>query len=592
MRMKTIVHVTHEAVKKVGGIGAVLEGLITSTAYDGAVDRTILVGPLFSTDGPAADRLGDDGEVLYSSLDGMVSHPLAESLDAVRREFNVDLVYGHRRYEAPGTGHGADPEVLLIDVTRGDPERINQFKHALWDHFWIDSSGYERSWEYDQYVRLAPPAIAALHALGVCAGDGTCMVLAHEFMGMPTALAAILDGAPNFRTAIYAHEVAPMRKIVEDHRGHDTMYYNVLRAARANDLFVEDVFGAQHHYFKHALVEAARFCDGIFAVGDYVVDELRFMGPDFAHRDIDIVYNGIPAFEVTAEQSLASKAKLQDYCEALLQYRPDWVFTHVTRMVTSKGLWRDLEVLDTIEQRFRETGDTGILYVLSTEVPGRRPEDIRHMEKWWKWPVAHREGMPDLSGGEALFYSNVQEFNARARNVKVVYVNQWGWTRAECGDRMPADMDFLDLRIGADVEFGQSVYEPFGIAQLESLSFGGLCVLTNVCGCAGFVDDITDGRPTPNVLVADYTEHDNTPRDLEALVAINVEERERIERRVAANVGRQILERLPRTPEAYAQWVRRGYELAHKMSWEAVARDYFLPATARAERKHRPIEVA
>jgi glycosyltransferase involved in cell wall biosynthesis len=577
---------------KIGGIGAVLEGLITSPTYGSAVDRTILIGPLFSTDGAAADRLGPDGEVLYSSLDGMVSHPVAGQLDAVRRDYNVDLVYGRRQFIEPGNGRVVDAEVLLIDVRRGDAQRVNAFKSGLWENFWIDSKAYEHSWEYDQYVRLAPPAIAALHALGACAHDGACIVLAHEFMGMPTALAAILDRSPSFRTVFYAHEVATMRKIVEDHRGHDTMFYNVLRASHDTGQFVEDLFGPQHHYFKHALVEASRYCDEIFAVGDYVVKELRFMGPDFAHLDIDIVYNGIPSFEISPDEALASKSKLQTYCDALLGYRPDWVFSHVARLVTSKGLWRDLQVLETVEQRFRETGETAVLFVLSTEVPGRRSEDIRHMETWWKWPVAHREGMPDLSGGEALYYAGVQAFNARARNVKVVFVNQWGWNRAACGERMPADMEMIDLRKGADLEFGQSIYEPYGIAQVEALVFGGLCVLTNVCGCAGMVDDITDGELSPNVIVADYTKVDGIAGDVDAALAIDVEQRDAIERRVSAEVGREIVKRLPTTPEAYADMLRRGWELGNQMSWDAVVRNYFLPGIERAARKSRAVEVS
>ena len=35
--MRTIAHVTHEAVHKVGGIGAVVEGLLTSKAYQNEV---------------------------------------------------------------------------------------------------------------------------------------------------------------------------------------------------------------------------------------------------------------------------------------------------------------------------------------------------------------------------------------------------------------------------------------------------------------------------------------------------------------------------------------------------------------------------
>ena len=94
--MRTIAHVTHEAVHKVGGIGAVLEGLLTSTPYQAAEQRTILIGPLFVTEDGVKGRLGSDGEVLYSSIDHLPPHPVGEALDRVRREFHVQMVYGHR----------------------------------------------------------------------------------------------------------------------------------------------------------------------------------------------------------------------------------------------------------------------------------------------------------------------------------------------------------------------------------------------------------------------------------------------------------------------------------------------------------------
>ena len=71
-----IIHVTHEAVHKMGGIGTVLEGLINSRPYQQRVDRTVLVCPMFDTHGP--DRLGPDGEVEYSSLDRHRGGPYAE----------------------------------------------------------------------------------------------------------------------------------------------------------------------------------------------------------------------------------------------------------------------------------------------------------------------------------------------------------------------------------------------------------------------------------------------------------------------------------------------------------------------------------
>ncbi|MEI8197305.1 MAG: hypothetical protein WCI73_15515, partial [Phycisphaerae bacterium] len=82
--MKTVVHVTHEAVQKIGGIGAVLHGLLTSKSYAAEVQRDILLGPLFTTDGPADSRLAG-GEVLYSSIDGIVNHPYGPKFAHIER---------------------------------------------------------------------------------------------------------------------------------------------------------------------------------------------------------------------------------------------------------------------------------------------------------------------------------------------------------------------------------------------------------------------------------------------------------------------------------------------------------------------------
>jgi len=48
--MQTVVHVTHEAIHKIGGIGAVLHGLFTSPVYLAQVTRNILVGPFWPAD--------------------------------------------------------------------------------------------------------------------------------------------------------------------------------------------------------------------------------------------------------------------------------------------------------------------------------------------------------------------------------------------------------------------------------------------------------------------------------------------------------------------------------------------------------------
>src|SRR5688500_4976029 len=61
--MPTVVHVTHEAIQKIGGIGAVLQGLLTSPIYLEEARRNILVGPFWPTDTTGEQRLGPQGEV-------------------------------------------------------------------------------------------------------------------------------------------------------------------------------------------------------------------------------------------------------------------------------------------------------------------------------------------------------------------------------------------------------------------------------------------------------------------------------------------------------------------------------------------------
>ena len=590
--MRTLAHINHEAVQKVGGIGAVLEGLLTSAAYRDTEQRTILVGPLFATEGGGDRRLGPTGEVLYSSLDGVKRHPISEALDHVRRDFHVGIVYGHRTFTDPATQAQVSPEVVLIDVSRMHASRVNGFKGGLWEHFGIDSKRYESSWEYELYVKLAEPALAVLHALGAVDSGDECVILAHEFMGMPTALGSIMHPSKAFRSIFYAHEVSTIRRIVEHHPGHDVAFYNLMALAKQEGRYVEDLFGDQHHYYRHVLVEASRHCDAIFAVGDDVAEELRFLHPEFADTQISVTYNGIPAEQITLEQKRVSGDRLRDYAKTLLGDRPDYVFTHVTRTAVSKGLWRDVSVLECLEQAFRKKGQSAVLFLLSTELPPRSPEDVRDMEKWWHWPVAHREGDPDLSDGEALVYQAIQEFNACSRRIKIVYVNQFGWESGVCGERMPADMEFLDIRRGSDVEFGQSVYEPFGIAQLEPLTYGGICVVSDVCGCAGFSRKVGADSLEANVIIADYTNLGKKKLTHKALVQLDRRHRHRYETQVARRVARQLLDMLPADDKQTTALLESGYALASRMSWDVVARNHVLPQIEAVCQKYPRLHVA
>jgi len=384
------------------------------------------------------------------------------------------------------------------------------------------------------------------------------------------------------RTVFYAHEVASVRPIVEDRPGHDTTFYNVLEKALQEGLCLEEVFPEVFSNYKHALVKAGRYCDHVFAVGDYVQKELRFLDQHYKTRPIDLVYNGVPAKPLSAAEKLTSKGRMQQYAENLFGNRPDWIFTHVCRPVLSKGIWRDLAVLHQMDSALAECGQTAVYFMLGTLAGQRRIQDIRHMEQLYGWPVTHEHGYPDLCGGEEILGDMFDDFNRNHQAIRAVLVNQWDWNRQLCGRRMPEEMTFADIRAGTDVEFGLSVYEPFGISQFEPLCFGAICVVSNVCGCLGFARKAAAEKGLDdNIIEADFLKIPDG-QTIAELLDLPATLRDRIESLEAERLARLVLDRLPRDPQAIAKRIARGYELAQKMSWQHVTKEYFLPSLSRA----------
>ncbi|HEB60570.1 MAG TPA: hypothetical protein ENJ06_01980, partial [Phycisphaeraceae bacterium] len=108
----TVAHVTHEAVEKIGGIGTVLEGMMISPVYKERVRRSILVGPLFGHLAAEPCRcLGEDGKVLYSSIDNIDEVGLAGKFRPIEWAFNVRIVYGVRRYVNEAEDRTGEAEV-------------------------------------------------------------------------------------------------------------------------------------------------------------------------------------------------------------------------------------------------------------------------------------------------------------------------------------------------------------------------------------------------------------------------------------------------------------------------------------------------
>lgn len=578
-QLDLVVHSTHEAGFKMGGIGAVLDGLLTQPAYNDAVKRTILVGPLNTSDNLEMTRLfaprnGFDVQYMTWRGENPVSAELAAKFNEVERTYGVFIVYGKRRFGS------YEHEVLLIDPHQANPAPVAEFKYYLDEKFGVDSYRYQNDGEYNWFIAAAPSSLAALGALTDWTPGARAVMLAHEWLGLPLAFAGAIRQPNAFRNVFYAHEVTTIRPLVEGDRGHDTRFYNAMRKARDEGLYLPDLFGNQSWSFRHALLNAAGRFDGFLAVSDLTMDELRFLSPQFAARPIALVYNGVPAPTINLDQRWVSKDHLAEYAQALLGFRPTWVFTHVTRMVLSKALWRDVRVMEQLDGMLAARGESAVLLTLSSTLPtGKSSEDVWRWEREYGWPAWHRADNGDLVGLELDYWQAVNAFNQRARASRIIFINQFGWSRERNGGRIPANMEFGDVRRGTDLEFGQSIYEPFGIAVLEPLATGSLCCVSTSCGCVGFLQR-AGGLHLSNLILADYITLPygwNYPT-ARAMLDIGSWERDQIEAAEAWRAANKIIERLPRQGHDAWTLLEAGRALARKMSWKVIVEDELLPA--------------
>jgi glycosyltransferase involved in cell wall biosynthesis len=570
--MATLIHLTHEACQKMGGIGAVLEGLLTSRSYQAAVDRTILIG---TADLPCRAPPDDLHTILYgpdSPASADLAPELAAAFGRIEEATGVRILYGHRAVFCPLETRRTEVELLVMDVRKALPGPINETKRRLWEAYGLQSDRFERDWGFEEWIRVAAPALEAAQAL--LGGDlNNAALISHEFMGLPTLLLARRQ-SPDLRTIYWAHEVPTIRDMIEQRSEHRMIFDRALETnsgLHSYETMLRDWGG-----YKHALVSRAHAAHHIFAVSDRIARELELLAPDFRRTPVDVVYNGLPVRPIDLETRLASRDILRRYAETVVGFRPDYVFTHVARPVASKAIERDLAVMEHLDDILADRGQTAVLLVLATDGGRRDRELVQHMEAEYGWPLNHHLGWPDLVKGEVPIGQAAEQYNGWARGSRVVLINQFGFNRQTCGDRMPEEATFQDLRQGSDAEFGQSAYEPFGIAQLETLAFGGISVISRACGCAQLLARVAGHRMPPNVLLANYGVPEGIPQE-----AMTGADCRRIEHEVAARLARELADRLPKTRRDFADLLASGWKVAEKMSWQAVCKSYFVPALER-----------
>ena len=572
-QMKTAVHITHESMKKIGGIGTVLNGVCTTKAYKNFFDRTVFYGPLFGTSIDVLVDLEKTGEVLFSSADGHDKGNYGELFNGIRQKYGIDIIYGRRRLvdEFDEVKKNV-ADVFLIGTSAMNQVEVSKFKFILWEKFGIQSDLYPNDCDYEQYLRIAIPFLEILNKVYGTKVD--YYYFAHEYMGIPSALSAISQ--KKHKTIFVAHEVSTARFLVENCPGHDISFYNILHNEQGKKS-LEEVFGSQKQNPRNELVKLTPNFERIFAVSDLTKEEYLFLVPDTPLKKIKAVYNGLSVQKISVEQKRQSRKKIQEYIHTLLDFKPDVILTHVTRLVMSKGLWRDISLLYYLDEIFQSQNLKGAYILLSTFIATGRPSEyILRMEKDYGWPINHRKGWPDLMGMEAEIYSYLQIFNQKSKAIKGIFINQFGFNREKCGLRVPEDAQFIDLRIASDAEFGFSIYEPFGIAQLETVPFGGIAVLSSSCGSASFLKKTFKDAKIKPYYVMDFIGA-GAQIKREKLNKLTIEKRTVIERELFAKHAKSIFETLPITETQKAKYLENAILHNSRLSWENIVQNNLLP---------------
>lgn len=568
--MKIGVHITHEAVQKIGGIGSVINGLCTADSYKGFFDRTLLFGPLFAYSGDVFSRLGKGGEVLYSNLDNYDSADYHDIFLELISKYHIDIVYGRRTLVNEfNINKKNSVDTLLIGINRMNTKEVNLFKHRIWEAFGIESDRFP-DWDYEQYLRIAIPYPALLRLL--YPDQSVVFHFSHEYMGIPSILSILSEDTVKgiHKTVFYAHEISPCRNVVETIAGHDIAFYSTMRKNIRKGRSFEDEYGVQNTY-RSVLVKLSKGFDYIFAVSDIIKEEYRYLIPDVDEKKLKVVYNGIPLRYISHEEKLRSREHLKNYIGNLFNFDPDIIFTHVTRLVMSKGIWRDITFLYILDEIFHRFKIKGAYILLSTLIgTGRDSTNIAVMEREHGWPVIHREGWPDLVGAEKDIYAYLSLFNARSRSIKGIFLNQFGFDRRSCGERVPENAEFSDLRIGSDAEFGFSIYEPFGIAQLETLPFGGIAALSSSCGCASFVQKCLSSLSSSLYTVFEFISGEQYEK--EDLSLISTEQRFQLEKEHLQKNADMFFNILPKNDTERLRLLDEIQENLECLGWENITR--------------------
>ena len=254
------------------------------------------------------------------------------------------------------------------------------------------------------------------------------------------------------------------------------------------------------------------------------------------------------------------------------------IFTGVMRCELSKAPWRNVGLWRTFVERYPTV--PAAFFWLSAPRPRPTRAQATRWAQDYRWPLDHRAGEGyDLRPEEDGLWQSIarlnRDFDGRAT---MYYINQFGWSADVLGALDPGAATFGDLRCGADVEVGLSIYEPFGIAPLEPFAAGATCLLSDSCGCARHLESL---GLADQVLLGAFSRHHFSPREVDA------RRLQRIEQAAYDGLVTALGERLglsePRLDagpwrQRRATRIAAAQQAVKRLSWAAAVEHGLLPA--------------
>jgi hypothetical protein len=119
-----------------------------------------------------------------------------------------------------------------------------------------------------------------------------------------------------------------------------------------------------------------------------------------------------------------------------------------------------------------------------------------------------------------------------------------------------------------------SIYEPFGIAHIEVLPFGGLAVPSTSCGVYFFLEK-TFGKDFKPFYGVDFISV-GEKFSLSRLKNLTDEQRIGLEEFVLASKAEEIFAKIPKNRQEREILAKKAEEYKNKLSWEKIVKEFLL----------------